>query len=142
MNRWAALPLLLLVTSTPIVAQYPIDSTAVAEVRAAETAFAKSMADRDHAAFTSFIGDEAIFFTDAEPFRGREAVSAGWKRFFERPGAPFSWKPDTVEVLSTGDLALTTGPVMNPAGELVGRFNSIWRRVSPGVWRVVFDKGS
>jgi hypothetical protein len=25
---------------------------------------------------------------------------------------------------------------------VVGRFNSIWRREAPGVWRVVFDKGS
>ena len=32
------------------------------EVRAAETAFAKSMADRNAAAFAALLGDEAVFF--------------------------------------------------------------------------------
>ncbi|HET9065733.1 MAG TPA: nuclear transport factor 2 family protein [Gemmatimonadales bacterium] len=142
MSRWLAAPIAALLGAAPLQAQRPIDSTAVAQVRATEVAFAKTMADRDHAAFTGFVAEEAIFFTGPEPLRGRAAVAAGWKRFFERPEAPFSWSPDTVEVLATGDLALTTGPVLNPAGVEVGRFNSIWRRVGPGVWKVVFDKGS
>ena len=31
-----------------------------AQVRAAETAFAKSMADRDHAAFTALLADDTV----------------------------------------------------------------------------------
>jgi ketosteroid isomerase-like protein len=45
-------------------------------------------------------------------------------------------------VLSSGELALSTGLVRNPEGKVVARFNSIWRREAPGTWRVVFDKGS
>ncbi|HET7621650.1 MAG TPA: nuclear transport factor 2 family protein [Gemmatimonadaceae bacterium] len=112
------------------------------QVMNTERAFAKSMADRDHAAFTSFLAAEAIFFSGDSSVRGRSAVAAQWEPFFEGKEAPFSWEPDQVEVLDSGDLALSTGPVRDPAGNVVGRFNSIWRLESPGSWRIVFDKGS
>ena len=108
---------------------------------AAERSFASTMADRDHAAFTSFLSEEAVFFTGETPARGKHAVAAAWRPFFDGP-APFSWEPDLVEVLESGSLALSTGPVYGPTGDVVGRFNSIWRRESSGQWRVVFDKGS
>lgn len=112
------------------------------QVLAAERAFAKSMADRQLAAFSACIAEEAIFFTGAAPLRGRSAVVAGWSRYFDAAVAPFSWAPDRVEVLSSGTLALSTGLVRDPAGQVIGRFNSVWRQEAPGVWRVVFDKGS
>ena len=67
--------------------------------------------------------------------------SAAWKPFFEGPTAPFSWEPDQVEVLESGELALSTGPVKNPEGVVTARFNSIWQRQADGRWLVVFDKG-
>jgi hypothetical protein len=45
-------------------------------------------------------------------------------------------------VLDSGTLALSSGPVRSPDGKVFARFNSIWRLEAPGVWRVVFDKGS
>lgn len=111
------------------------------EVRAAERAFAKTMADRDLAAFTSHIAVEGIFFGPNGALRGRDAVVEAWERFFEAKDAPFSWEPETVEVLDSGTLALTSGPVRDPQGKLVGTFTSIWRLESDGRWRVVFDKG-
>ena len=45
-------------------------------------------------------------------------------------------------MLDAGDLALSTGPVRNAAGKLIATFTSIWRQESPGVWRIVFDKGN
>ena len=112
------------------------------QVMSAERAFAKTMADRDHAAFQTHLSDEAIFFNGEEPIRGKDAVAAAWRSFFSGPNAPFSWDPDRVEVLESGRLALSTGPVRDPSGKVIGRFNSIWRREASGEWRVVFDKGS
>lgn len=112
------------------------------QVTAAEVAFAKTMADRDHAAFASFIAEEAVFVNGGKPVRGKPAIAADWKKFYESPRAPFSWKPDLVEVLPSGTLAYSTGPVSNPEGRVFARFNSIWRLEAPGVWRVVFDNGS
>lgn len=112
------------------------------EVEQTERAFAKTMADRDAARFATFVSEEAIFFSGEEPLRGKAAVTEHWARFFASPEAPFSWEPDRVEVLDSGTLALSTGPVRNARGKLVARFSSIWRRESPGVWRIVFDRGS
>lgn len=115
---------------------------AQADVFAAERAFAKSMADRDFAAFGRFVAFDTVFFGNGKVQRGRDAVLAAWKPFFDGPAAPFSWEPDQVEVLDSGQLALSTGPVRNAQGVVIARFNSIWMRQADGQWRVVFDKGS
>jgi ketosteroid isomerase-like protein len=117
-------------------------SSDVEEVRAREIAFAKTMADRDLDAFLTFISPEAVFFNGNEPLRGRDAIAEAWGPFFLEPTAPFSWHPDVTEVLESGRLALSSGPVIAASGEVAGRFNSIWRKDPDGQWRVVFDKGS
>ncbi len=106
-----------------------------------ERAFARTMATRDHAAFVSFLSKEAVFFSGPKPLKGAEAVAAWWKRYYEGPVAPFSWEPEEVAVLDSGTLALSSGPVRDPAGTLVGTFTSIWR-LENGRWRIVFDKGN
>jgi ketosteroid isomerase-like protein len=116
-----------------------VDPTA--QVRAAETAFAKSMADRDHGAFTALLADDTVFWGGKGAIRGKAAVAADWKRFFDGPAAPFSWKPAEVEVLTSGTLGYTSGPVFDPQGNRVGTFNSVWQRQADGTWKIVFDKG-
>lgn len=115
---------------------------AAAEVRQAEAAFAASMAARDFAAFESHVADDAIFFGGAGAQRGKAAVLAGWRPFFDGETAPFSWEPDSVEVLPSGSLAMSFGPVFDAAGKRVATFNSVWRRDPDGRWRVVLDKGT
>jgi ketosteroid isomerase-like protein len=117
----------------------PVETLA-AKVRARETAFAKTMADRDHAAFATFVADEALFL-GRSVLRGRQAVAKGWQPYFEGEVAPFSWQPDRVEVLDSGALAFSTGPVFDPGGKRVGTFNSTWRLEKDGEWRVVLDSG-
>jgi len=112
------------------------------QVRDVERAFARTMADRNHAAFVSFLADETVFFGQGDTVqRGKAAVAAAWKRFYEAPQAPFSWDPDHVEVLDSGTLALSSGPVRDPQGKRVGTFNSVWRKDAGGAWKIVFDKG-
>src|SRR5678815_721546 len=53
-----------------------------AQVTAAEVSFAKTMADRDHAAFASFVSEEAVFISGGRPVRGRAAIAADWKKFY------------------------------------------------------------
>ena len=107
-----------------------------------ERAFAKTMADRDHTAFSGFIAEEAVFFSGKGPLRGKQQVTEAWKPYYAKPQAPFSWEPGQVEVLGSGSLALSTGPVRDPSGKLIGTFTSIWRQEAPGTWRIVFDKGN
>lgn len=120
----------------------PRTADARQQVFAAERAFAKTMADRDLRAFAAFIADEAVFFSGPNPLRGRRQVIDWWTRYYTAAAAPFSWEPDEVEVLESGTLALSSGPVRNPQGKIIARFSSIWRLEAPGTWRVVFDKGS
>jgi ketosteroid isomerase-like protein len=141
-RRRATLVLLCAVAASRVNAQAPALETAREQVFAAERAFARSMAERDFAAFGRHLAAEAIFFAGREVLRGRDAVLAGWKPFFDGAAAPFAWEPDQVEVLASAALALSTGPVRNPKGEVVARFNSIWQRQADGRWLVVFDKGS
>jgi ketosteroid isomerase-like protein len=110
------------------------------QVADTERAFAATMAARDHAGFASFLSEETVFFMN-KPLHGKEAVAADWKRFYEGPKAPFSWEPDQVEVLASGTLAISSGPVTSPDGVVRSRFTSIWR-LENGKWKIIFDKGN
>jgi ketosteroid isomerase-like protein len=112
------------------------------EVADTERAFAKTMADRDFAAFRAFLSDDAVFFSGSTALRGKHRVADAWRRFFEKTEAPFSWQSEQVQVLESGELALSTGPVRDAHGKLFATFTSIWRREAPGQWRIVFDKGA
>lgn len=136
--RPAAVALALALTS-PVAAQPAADLQQ--QVHDAERAFARTMADRDHAAFARFVAEDAIFLGEHRVLRGRKEVAEGWKPFFEGPQAPFAWAPERVEVTASGTLALSTGPITDPQGKRVGTFTSTWRRESDGTWRVVLDGG-
>ena len=139
--RVALVPTLALIASCAT-APMPLSNAELSrQVMDTERAFARTMAERNFPAFVAFLSDEAIFFTGPKPLRGKTEVAAAWKRFYDRPQAPFSWEPDTVEVLAGGTLAFSSGPVRDPSGKLVATFTSIWRQEAPGVWRIVFDKG-
>jgi ketosteroid isomerase-like protein len=115
-------------------------TSATEQVVAAERALAKSMVDRDFKAFSSMVSSEAIFFNGNTVMHGASEIAEVWRPYFKARKAPFAWQPDHVEVLPTGKLALSTGPVYM-GGQVVGRFNSIWRLEESGTWRIVFDKG-
>ena len=111
----------------------------IRQATAAEMAFAKTMVDRNHAAFLGFVAEDAVFLNGGKPLRGRAAVGEHWKRFYSSVTPPFTWQPDLVEV--SGDLAQSIGPVAAPGGKVVSRFYSTWRLESDGRWRIVFDDG-
>jgi len=104
-----------------------------------ERAFARTMADRDAAHFAAFLSDEAVFVSGKSATHGSRNIAALWGRYFEKPSAPFSWYPDRVELVQSGTLALSSGPILDPQSRPIGRFSSIWRQESPGTWRIVFE---
>lgn len=108
---------------------------------AAETGFAQSMADRDFERFASFIDDDAVFLNGGQPLRGKAAILAHWKRYFDAPEAPFAWRPELAEVSAVHGLGSTEGPVSLAAGQVIARFYSTWKRQPDGRWTVIFDNG-
>ena len=133
--------------AAPLTQLQPTAQTARAardSVMDAERAFADAMARRDLSAFSSHLSAETVFFSSPDGLRvlrGKNAVVEGWKRFFEGPKAPFSWAPETAEVLDSGTLAMTTSPVRDENGKVSGRFSSVWRLEPDCRWRVIFDRG-
>ena len=112
------------------------------QVEDTERAFAQTMANRDFEAFRSFLADETVFFSGDAPLVGKQAVADAWQPFYQGESPPFSWAPEIVVVLESATLALSSGPVLDAAGQRVATFNSIWRLEADGQWRIIFDKGS
>src|SRR3954467_8918956 len=108
MMRWI-LCVALLFVALPVSAE--TNAELKEQVRQTELAFAKTMANRDPVAFATFLSAEAVFMSDGSASRGARQVADSWKRLFEKPQAPFSWEPEHVEVLDSGTLAMSSGPV-------------------------------
>ena len=131
-----------LVCSAPAVADIEND------VRCREIAFSQSVETQDVTAFSSFIDSDARFVGGSVQ-RGVAAVTAAWSVFFSDDAPQMKWRPQIVEVLNDGALALSRGPyrmiVKGEDGALTehwGTFNSIWRKQDDGAWKVVFDAGN
>jgi ketosteroid isomerase-like protein len=121
---------------------------ATEDVRCSETGFSQSVEENKLEKFTSYIDADARFVGDSV-LRGRQAVTEAWKVFFTEGGPAIKWRPQFVEVLEDGKLALTRGPfrmtVTGDDGNVIenwGTFNSVWRLYPDGEWKVVFDAGS
>jgi len=133
---------LLLIMPGTLFAETPTAKEPHTTVEETERAFANTMAQRDFEKFKSFISEDAIFFSGTTPLRGKQQIADAWEGFFKDPTAPFSWEPENVEVLDTGTLAWSTGPVYDPEGKVVATFNSVWQLNASHQWRIIFDKGN
>ncbi|MCP4299750.1 MAG: DUF4440 domain-containing protein [Gammaproteobacteria bacterium] len=141
MVRFALVAALIFVTSGAI-------ADVSTDVFCQEIAFSQSVENKDIDSFRSFIDIDARFVGSSVD-RGPDEISAAWRVFFSDDGPVIKWRPQIVEVLEEGALALTRGPyrmiTKDPDGNAVehwGTFNSIWRKNADGEWRVVFDAGN
>jgi uncharacterized protein (TIGR02246 family) len=118
------------------------------EVRCREIGFSKSVENQDHERFASFVDPDARFVGNKVD-RSREAIAEAWTVFFTGDLPNIKWRPQFIEVLESGDLALSRGPYRiidrNEQGETTeawGTYNSVWRLSADGEWLIVFDAGS
>jgi ketosteroid isomerase-like protein len=139
---YAKIALLMLLAAGSALRAEDASGELAAQVEAVERAFAQTMADRDFQGFQVFLADEAVFLGGDAVRRGKREVVEQWRRYFEGAEAPVSWRPETVEVLDSGRLAISTGPVFDAAGQRTATYTSIWRRGDSGEWRIVFDRGN
>jgi ketosteroid isomerase-like protein len=140
--RFTTLTLLSLIAAFPVLAE-PAD-----DVRCREIGFSQAAERQDLAAFRAFIDTDARFVSNSV-LRGPDAIAEAWTVFFQEGGPTIKWRPQIVEVLENGALALSRGPYRVVATdengnelEQWGTFNSVWRLHDDGQWRVVFDAGS
>src|ERR1041385_8540873 len=108
-------------------------------LRDTEVAFAKAFTDRDQAKFFSFVLDDATFLGGLSTLHGKAEVVARWSRFFKAPAAPFNWTPERVAVNAAGTVGLSSGPVFDPKGTMIGIYGSVWLKQADGSWKILFD---
>src|SRR3954453_227948 len=124
---------LLLLLATPVLAGD------LENLRDTEVAFAKAFTDRDQAKFFSFVLDDATFLGGLNPLHGKPEVGARWSLFFKAPAAPFNWTPERVAVNAAGTVGLSSGPVFDPKGTMIGIYGSVWLKQPDGSWKILFD---
>ena len=126
------------------------DSTSadlVGSLRAAETSFAASVAEKNFEQFGSYIDPDAIFM-GGRPLSGREVILEAWSVYFQEDGPTLEWHPEEVVVRANGKMGISKGPytlrTRTPDGQeeiRTGSFTSIWELQADGRWRVLFDSG-
>ena len=133
----------------PVPAAAPALSPEECAVFRAEAAFARSVAQRDRAAFAAFVHPDAVFSGGGAPAKGRDAVVAAWEFAFDPAQPVLHWAPSSVAIGARADLALSRGPywIENtapgaPHRLVAGEFTSVWTRGDDGEWKVLFDGGS
>lgn len=118
------------------------------DVRCREIAFSQSVEHQDATAFVSFVDADARFVGGSVQ-RGSAAIVQAWSIFFGDGAPKITWRPQFVEVLEDGTLALTRGPFRlittdedGTSTEHWGTFNSIWRKQQDDEWKIIFDAGN
>ncbi len=137
-----------LILSSLVICSAPVCADVTDDVRCAEIGFSQSVENKDIAAFGSFIDPDARF-VGASVRRGVADITQAWSVFFSADAPAMKWRPQVIEVLDDGKLALSRGPyrmiTKGPDGELSeqwGTFNSVWRKQDDLTWKVVFDAGN
>ena len=126
----------------------PVRADLEQEVRCREVGFSKSVEIQDRELFASFVDPDARFVGNKVD-RGSAAIAEAWTVFFSADLPSIKWRPQIIEVLESGDLALSRGPYRiidkdenGETREAWGTYNSVWRRNADGQWMIVFDAGS
>ena len=100
------------------------------EVRCREIGFSKSVENQDQERFASFVDPDARFVGNKVD-RSREAIAEAWTVFFTGDLPSIKWRPQFIEVLESGDLALSRGPYRiidrNEQGETTEAWAPIFR---------------
>lgn len=118
------------------------------EIREVEQQFARMAHDEGvPKAFIAFAAEEAVLLRNDKLVAGKAAIKA----YFESKDADYkniqlSWKPDHIEVSSSGDLGYTYGRYTythaDAAGVVTnaeGIFHTVWKRQPDGSWLYVWD---
>ena len=138
----------LLIIATCVFSAGTAGADLVDDVRCREIGFSQSAENQDIDAFRSFIDADARF-VGGSVRQGVDEVAQAWSVFFTTDGPTIKWRPQIIQVLENGTLALSRGPYKSESVDADGNhvvnwgtFNSVWRLNDDGQWRVVFDAGS
>jgi uncharacterized protein (TIGR02246 family) len=125
----------------------------VAEVRraidAGSATWQKAFRTLDAAAIAGTFDEEGVNVgADGTCSKGRAAIEAGMRSFFERSGPATTTKVEVKEVVLDGDLAYESGhsefhfgPKPGGPAERAGRYLAAWKRQADGGWKLYRNLG-
>jgi len=116
------------------------------EVMRAELDFAEMAKTEGLAkAFEAFAANDAVLSRNNVLVSGKEGI----KKFYENrdlTNVSLEWKPDFIEIASSGDLAYTYGKYTYTTIDSIGVrtssngiFHTVWKRQADGSWKYVWD---
>lgn len=119
----------------------------VAEIKAADAAWAEAAASKSVERMLEFYDDEAVFIgQDGKVISGLADLRAAWTAFFAVPGIKLSWQVREVKAAQSRGLACSYGPwetEQGPPGQQTkqrGTYVFVWRKQTDGRWKVLVDK--
>lgn len=96
-------------------------------------------------AFKAFAADSAVLMRNNRIIKGKHQIFNTTKSSMA-DNATLTWKPDFVDVASSGDMAYTYGKYTYTTIDSLGQkqvsngiFHTVWKRQSDGQWRFVWD---
>jgi ketosteroid isomerase-like protein len=96
-------------------------------------------------AFLAFAADDAVLMRNNALVIGKEAMKESLEAS-SRADVSLSWKPDFVDVSSSGDLGYTYGKFIYTLTDSLGNkkvqegiFHTVWKRQEDGSWKFVWD---
>ncbi len=116
------------------------------EVMNTELAFAKmAQSDGITEAFLAFAAEDAVLMRNNQLIRGKNAIEE-MLASQKSENIKLSWKPDFIEVSTSGDLAYTYGQFLYTLIDSLGKeqhqngvFHTVWKRQTDGSWKYVWD---
>lgn len=144
----ASLPLFAGCAAPPPAAPKVDVAAAEAEVRAVEAAWLADWKAKDVAKLLARYTPDAILATPGAPVaRGADALKQVYPLVLADPGFSLNFAPDTVDVASSGDMAVTSGhyeqtstdPKTKKVAQTHGAYVVAYKKGADGVWRAFQD---
>lgn len=98
-------------------------------------------------AFLAYAAEDAVLMRNDKLTIGKEALKASFEKNKSASGeVSLTWKPDFVDVASSGDLGYTYGKYVYTSTDTLGQakvfegiFHTVWKRQADGNWKFVWD---
>ncbi len=98
-------------------------------------------------AFLTYAAQDVVLMRNNSLIIGKESLQENYKNKKSESGnVSLSWKPDFVDVASSGDLGYTYGKYVYTTTDSIGNakvvegiFHTVWKRQPDGKWKFVWD---
>ena len=94
-------------------------------------------------AFLAFVADDGVLLRNDKLIKGKDSIKSYMKNSNSKG---LAWKPDFVDVSSSGDLGYTYGEYTYTYQDSLGNdvaskgiFHTVWKRQQDGSWKFVWD---